>query len=119
MLLELEKYKGATVVGLPNNIVYKNAEIVKNQLFALIENGLHKLCLNLNDVSFIDSSGLAVLVAAFKEARRNGGKLALLKPQQNTVMLLELTRLDELFDVFFDKSMALSHLAANDNEAAL
>lgn len=57
------------------------------------------LTLDLADVDFIDSSGLAVLVDARREAEARGVMIALRRPSASVRRLLAITRLDEAFGV--------------------
>jgi anti-sigma B factor antagonist len=59
--------------------------------------GMSRLAVDLSDVSFIDSTALAVLVKGMKRARAAGGDLAIVKPSQTVRVILELTRLDRAF----------------------
>ena len=58
-----------------------------------------EIIVDLADLEFIDSSGLAALVLARRHARQAGGDLLLAAPQQQVLRLLTLTRLVEVFGV--------------------
>lgn len=58
--------------------------------------------LDLANVHFIDSSGLAELVRAMKHCREADGELFLLRPSDPIVVILELTRLDAAFEIRTD-----------------
>ncbi|MFN8623162.1 MAG: STAS domain-containing protein [Chloroflexota bacterium] len=64
---------------------------------ARIGEGITRLSVDLSDVTFIDSTALAVLVRGMKHARAAGGDLALIRPSQTVRVILELTRLDRAF----------------------
>lgn len=57
---------------------------------------------DLSAVSFMDSSGLNLLVGTLKELRARDGRLTLTNPQAGVLRLLELTGLTSLFDITFD-----------------
>lgn len=63
---------------------------------------------NLKYVSFIDSSGLSMLVKGLKRCRQNGGDLYLCGLQPGVVIIFELTRLDKAFHIFDDESAAVT-----------
>jgi anti-anti-sigma factor len=50
-------------------------------------------------LDFIDSSGLGALISVQKLAGERGGKLRLLAPKPAVIQLLELTRLNRVFEV--------------------
>ena len=68
------------------------------------------LVVDMSEVEFIDSSGLAALVYGMKSCREDGGNLCLCNPQRSIRMILELTRLDTAFDIFSDETEAIAAL---------
>ena len=54
---------------------------------------------DLAGVTFIDSSGLGVLVAALKRAREAGGELTLRSPSRPTRKVLDITGLSQLVTI--------------------
>ncbi len=62
---------------------------------------------NLDSVTFIDSTALSTLVAAMKRARQADGDLRLCKLQQPVRMIFELTRLDKAFEIFSGEDEAV------------
>lgn len=65
----------------------------------LLENGATDLSVDLSDVIFIDSSGLAELVRSMKHCRQNGGELFIIAPSDPVRVIFELTRLDAAFSI--------------------
>jgi anti-sigma B factor antagonist len=57
------------------------------------------LVLDLDDVDFMDSSGLAVLAAALRTQRQRSAAVAVVHPQPIVKRAIELVGLDLLFDV--------------------
>jgi anti-sigma B factor antagonist len=68
-------------------------------LAQLIGGGAEILIVDMSEVSFIDSTGLGVLVSAEKESRAAGHELRLVVTQPHVTKLLALTGLDEVFTV--------------------
>lgn len=58
------------------------------------------IVVNLQDVGFVDSTGLAILVQGMKRSRQNDGDLLLCGLQQQVRMVFELTRLDRAFGIY-------------------
>ena len=54
------------------------------------------VCVDLAEVTFIDSSGLAVLSRAHKRADETGGEFSVKNPAANVRKAFEITRLDHL-----------------------
>ncbi len=73
----------------------------------IIEQGSGKLVLNLTATSFMDSSGLAVLVSGLQAARKRDGDVFLVGMSNTVRALFELTRLHTVFQIFDDEAGAL------------
>jgi anti-sigma B factor antagonist len=68
-------------------------------LFDLIGQEPDMVIVDMSGVTFIDSTGLGVLVAAEKQMRDGGHQLRLVVTQPQITRLLELTGLDKVFTV--------------------
>lgn len=64
-----------------------------------IEDGASRIVVDLADVSFMDSSGLGVLIGALRRLRERGGELAVVCGEGPVRRLLAITGLDRLFPV--------------------
>ena len=69
------------------------------RLVAILDRGPGTLHLDLAGLSFLDSSGLSVLVSLLKRARRAEGDVVLFNVNERVRALLELTRLHEIFEL--------------------
>lgn len=90
-----------------------NAQTLKETLNQIIEGGVTHLVVDLAQVPFIDSAGLAALVSALKSSRRAGGNVLLsaIQPQARTVF--SLTMLDRVFNIYTSMEAALDDLKAD------
>ncbi len=59
-----------------------------------------RLVVNMEKVSFVDSTALATLVQAMKRCRQMNGDLRISNLKQPVQMIFELTRLDRAFEIF-------------------
>ena len=89
---------GAVVVP-KGDIDVHTATALRDCLTGLIEQGARRLVVDLHDTSFIDSTGLGVLVGALKRARQADGDLVLAAPRRSIAKLFEVTGMDKTFDV--------------------
>ncbi len=64
--------------------------------------GERNIEVDLSQATFIDSCGLGALIALHKAAATRKGKLILLNPCAPILQILELTRLDTVFDIVRD-----------------
>ena len=58
------------------------------------------LLVDLSQVTYIDSSGVAALVESFQSARKGGTIFALAAVSDATMRVLQLARLDKVFTIF-------------------
>lgn len=80
------------------------------RLTSWFEQANSKVIVNLTDVSFVDSSALALLVKGMKHCRQRGGDLALCGLQQPVKVIFELTRLDKAFTIYPTQDEAVKAL---------
>jgi anti-sigma B factor antagonist len=73
-----------------------------------------QVVVNLAQVDFIDSTGLATLVQGMKHCRQQRGDLHLCALQQPIRIIFELTRLDKAFQIFTEEDEAVKAFA-NEN----
>lgn len=111
MSFTISSYDNAEVIHMPEKLTMANATALKNELVALVESGKKQLVLDMAGVSFTDSSGLAVLVSLYKAIQKHNGITVLLSPQPAVQSLLELTRLQELFEIYNDPKAAVARVA--------
>lgn len=80
---------------------------IRLSLEQLVEDfGDREIELNLNDVSFIDSSGIGALVFLFKRLRTQGGQVRLVNVQGQPRELITLLRVDQAMPVSWANSAA-------------
>jgi anti-sigma B factor antagonist len=73
---------------------------LRQKVKAALDAGYLRIVLDLGQVDYIDSSGLATLISASSSARSVGGELKLLHLTQQVNSLLQITRLSTVFEVF-------------------
>ena len=69
-----------------------------------------KVVVDLENVSYIDSSGLATLVEILKRTKLQGGSLGLAGLSDKVKSLFEITKLDKLFAVFRTQDEAVGRV---------
>lgn len=100
-----------------NNLLVLEGEIdlhespnVREALRALIDKKLPRVYVDMAEVSYIDSSGLAVLIEAMQKVHGYGGRLGLFGIRDNVRTVFELARLDQVFKIFPDLRSAKAGL---------
>ncbi len=83
----------------------------KEEMTKLINEGNHKLVLDLSGVDFIDSSGLGAIVTCLKVLGRKGD-LVIAGVKNDVMTMFVLTRMDRVFQLFPNSEDAAKSLAA-------
>ncbi len=97
-----------SVVDLSGKITIGEGDVVlRERVTELLEGGNRSLLLNLEKVSYMDSAGIGELVACYKRAKEKDGIVKLLNPSGKVYDLLQLTKLEEVFETFKDEKEAL------------
>lgn len=70
--------------------------------------GVHKLIVDLEGVEYMDSSGLATLVEAMRNASKSDTKLVICNMHPKVSAIFEIARLDTFFSIVSSRSEAVS-----------
>lgn len=109
MKLTQETVMGVAVLRCDGRFdAHEAPEVRKALADALVASGCPSTIINLQQVNFIDSSGLATLVQGMKHCRAAGGDLYLCHLGQPLRVIFELTRLDKAFDIYATEEQALA-----------
>ncbi|MDX2271963.1 MAG: STAS domain-containing protein [Cyanobacteriota bacterium] len=80
----------------------KAASEARQLLQQVIDFGYPNLLLDMAGVTFMDSSGLGVLISALRKCRSVGGNLALCNVPDNVALVLNLTSMEKVLLSFSD-----------------
>jgi len=99
---------GVTVVAPTGRLDVAGAPALKDAISEALKNGQAKVVIDMEGVSFVDSTGLGSVIAALKQIRSSQGDLRLAAPNQQVRVVLELTTLDRVFPYFSTVEEALT-----------
>lgn len=104
-----------TIDGIPAVIVSGELDLglaaaAAPQLNAAIRSDAHAVLIDLSATEFIDSSGLVLLLSAYRRLDRAGRKLAIVCPNRSAHRILALTRLDRVLPIHDTREHALTTL---------
>src|SRR5947207_766340 len=88
------------VVSLEGEIDLHFSARVSTTLNAAVKAKPRKLLIDMGKVSYIDSSGLAVLIETMQKVEKYGCKFALAALQKNVKPIFEISRLDQVFEIY-------------------
>lgn len=105
---------GAVIADFDGKIaLVDGTRLLRDTVCDFLALGHKRILLNLEGVDFIDSAGLGELVRAHASIRSRGGYLKLLKPRDTVLKVLQITKLDGLFDIEQDEAAALVSIRKN------
>jgi anti-sigma B factor antagonist len=88
-------------------VVHVNGEVdlatcpqLRAKLVELVDQGVYHLIVDLEQVSFLDSSGIGVLIGGLRRVREHGGSLRLTAPSPQVRRVLELTGVTTLLPTY-------------------
>ena len=96
---EISEQQGASVVAFTGEVDLESSPAAREILLKCLES-TSKVIVDLSEVSYIDSSGVASLVEALQAAKKNGSQFALAAVSEPTRRVLELARLDKVFTLY-------------------
>jgi anti-sigma B factor antagonist len=100
--------EGDTVVVAPSGEVdLSRSPKLRNALRDAQASRPKRVVIDLSDVEYMDSSGVATLVEAYQVARRNGSKMVLCGLMDRVKSIFEIAKLDSVFTITADRSAAL------------
>lgn len=101
-------YGNLRVLHAPIELDVYTAPDFREATIDTVANGFHRLVVDLSKTTFIDSTGLGVLVGAKKRCESHGGWLRLAKPQRDVRHMLWVTGLLRVFVIENDVEAAIA-----------
>jgi anti-sigma B factor antagonist len=110
-LINVTKDRGIAVVELlMKRLDASMAVPFKEEAIATVNGGERKVVLDLNQVDFVDSSGLGAMVSILKAVGERGS-LAVCGVKPGVLTLFKLTRMDKVFAIHPDAPQAVASMA--------
>ena len=94
------------VVRLQGDIDFSRSPELRNGLLQIVEQGAPRLILDLSEVPYMDSSGVAVLVEILQKQRKKDSKLVLCNMQSKVKGIFEISQLHKVFAIVDDLEAA-------------
>jgi anti-sigma B factor antagonist len=107
--IQQREREGVTILDLKGRVtVGPEATALREKVAELKDAGAPKVVLNLQQVDYIDSTGLGALVIVATTMRKNGGNVKLLNLNRRNIELLVMTKLATVFEIFNDEQDAVN-----------
>ena len=106
MASNLSEAESPDVLRLAGNVDLEHSPDIRRTLLDAVAERVD-VFVDLSEVTYIDSSGIACLVEALQAARDHGANLDLIAVSRQAMRVLELARLDMVFSIHDDLASAL------------
>jgi anti-sigma B factor antagonist len=97
--LDVREVADWTIVDVKGEVDLYTSPRLREKIVELVEDGHIRIVVGLEDVSFLDSSGLGALVGALKRVNERGGRMVLAVPEGSPLKVLTITGLDKVFPI--------------------
>jgi anti-anti-sigma factor len=97
--IEIQNSDERTLVTLSGELDASTASFLYDKLSDLEVDNVQHVVLDLAQVTFMDSTGLGVIVTEHKRLQHSGGSLTIFAPPSSVRRLFEITGLDGVLDV--------------------
>jgi anti-sigma B factor antagonist len=97
--VDVERRGTTAIATVRGDVDIASAPAVRSSVIEALADGATHIVIDLDEVDFLDSTGLGVLVGALKRARTRGGRLQVVCNQPRLRKVFEITGLDTVFDL--------------------
>jgi anti-sigma B factor antagonist len=94
------------LLTLQGDVDLSRSPALRLELLNALDGKPKRLLVDLAEVSYMDSSGVATLVEALQHQRRSGGQMILCALQPRVRSIFEIARLDSVFTIVDDTEQA-------------
>ena len=99
---------GIEVIDVQGEIDMYTAPRLRELLIDLVSKGSYQLVVNLDEVGFLDSTGLGVLVGGLRRVRAHDGSLDLVCTREPILKIFRITGLTEVFGIYETVDQAIA-----------
>ena len=100
---------GKTIVAVGGEIDVYTAPKLRDKITELVAGGVYDIVIDMEEVEFLDSTGLGVLVGGLKKVRAHDGSLDLVCTQDRLLKIFRITGLAKVFVIHDSADAALAN----------
>lgn len=93
-----------------------DAETFRDVFKSLVDQGKKNVIVNLEKVSWINSTGLGILISGYTSIRRGGGDLVIMHASDRIESILYVTKLNLLFKSYENEDAAMKSFSESKSE---
>ncbi len=112
MKVQVRNADNVTIIDCAGEVDLYSSTRLRDALMKAIQSGGPSVLVNMRDVGYIDSSGIATLVEGLQLSRQTQTRFGLFALRSNARSVLELARLHTVFNIFEDEEEALGKISS-------
>ena len=107
LLIETESLDSAFLITPVGDVDLSQSDQLRKVIKTSLDSNNQKVVIDLKHVKYMDSSGVATLIEGLQLARTSGIELVLCSLTQSVEAVLQLSKLDQIFDIFSNRELAI------------
>ncbi|GHV84412.1 anti-sigma factor antagonist [Spirochaetia bacterium] len=112
MELKIRKNEETYIIDVLGEMDLYNSYKLKELLMKMIEKKIERFIINMEDVEYIDSSGIGALIYITSTIKKINLKLAIINVHGSVKKVIELTKLSGFFPIFLNMEEAVKAINA-------
>lgn len=110
--LKLSLEANKAVIKFEGEVVFNNSNQLKERVKAKLDANkeVNTLIIDLGNVSYLDSSGVGLLLSLFKFMQKREGSLRVARPNAKIKRVFDVTKMREIIPIFADLDQALAEV---------
>lgn len=118
MELKFKKINKTLIIQISGEIDHHTSKELREKTESAIQQmGGKNLILGFQEVSFMDSSGIGVMIGRYKQIQGLGGRIAILNPNEKIQEIIRLSGLTQILPSYPTLEEAISYAEGRDNHA--
>lgn len=112
MKVQVRNVDGISIIDCSGEVDLYSSTHLRKALLAQVQSSSPSVLVNMSDVTYIDSSGIATLVEGLQLSRQTKTRFGIYGLRANARSVLELARLDRVFNIFGSEQEALEKIGS-------
>ena len=108
MEIKIESKDDISICRVSGEITFSTSPDLRKRLIELTDKNIKKIIIDMKNLSYIDSSGMATMVEILQKVKAIDGELKLASVPDKIKDILEMVRLKDIFDIQESEESALT-----------
>lgn len=114
MKVQVRNATDVSIIDCSGDVDLYSSTSLRETLLKEMQSGVHSVLVNMTDVTYVDSSGIATLVEGLQLSRQTKTRFGLFGLRSNARSVLELARLHKVFLIFDNEQDALAKIGSTE-----